>query len=165
MATQFSFRRLGIRFVFLSLLAMIGLFAMSWLSTAPDFPAEGGARNFAPCPESPNCVSTQATSLEQQIKPIPWTESSAEAADLIKRTIGSEFSRSKLVVEKPNYLRYEFTSFLFRFVDDVEFMIDENTRLIHLRSASRVGHSDLGANRRRMDRFTKALDRAMSFGN
>jgi len=157
MAFQFSFRRLGFRFVFLSFLATVGLFAMSWLSTAPDFPAEGGGRNFATCPESPNCVSTQATSLGQQIKPIQWTESSAEALNLIKRTIDNEFSRATLVVEKSSYLRYEFTSIFFRFVDDVEFMIDEENRMIHLRSASRVGHSDLGVNRRRMNRFVKAF--------
>jgi len=140
MARKFSVRRLAIRFGFLALLAM-------------------AAKMFALCPDSPNCVSTLAALSEHSMKPIPWTESSEDAIDLIKRAVDGSFSRTKLAVEKPEYLRYEFTSLLFRFVDDIEFVIDQETKLIHFRSASRVGHSDLGANRRRMDRFLEAFER------
>lgn len=159
MARTFDVRRFVVRFGFLIALAMAGLFAMSWSSTTPNFPAESGATGFAPCPESPNCVSTQTTPGEHQMKPVPWTGSPDDAAARIKQAVDSQFSRSRLVVEKPNYLRYEVTSLIFRFIDDVEFLIDPETRLIHFRSASRVGHSDLGANRNRMTRFVEAFDR------
>jgi len=55
------------------------------------------------------------------------------------------------------YLHVEFRSTLFRFVDDVEFVIDEPQGLIHIRSASRVGYSDLGANRKRMEKIRLAF--------
>ena len=159
MTRKFDVPRLAVRFGFLFLLAMAGLFAMSWSSNPPEFPAETGAKRIASCPKSPNCVSTQATSSEHQMKPVPWTGATDEVVSRIKRAIGDQFSRSRLVVDRPNYLRYEVTSLIFRFVDDVEFVIDPETRLIHFRSASRVGHSDLGANRRRMDRFVEAFER------
>ncbi len=64
--------------------------------------------------------------------------------------IGS-LPRTRLVEEDESYLHYEFTSLLLRFVDDVEFLFDDETKTIHFRSASRTGYSDLGVNRRRME--------------
>lgn len=55
------------------------------------------------------------------------------------------------------YLHYEFTSLLLRFVDDVEFLFDEEAKTIHFRSASRVGYGDLGVNRRRMEDIRSRL--------
>ena len=60
--------------------------------------------------------------------------------------------------QKPGYLRAEFTSTLFRFVDDVEFVVVPDEGVIHFRSCSRVGYSDLGANRRRMESLRKKLN-------
>lgn len=60
-------------------------------------------------------------------------------------------SRTKLVQEGDAYLHYEFTSLLLRFVDDVEFLFDDETKTIHFRSASRTGYGDFGVNRRRME--------------
>ncbi len=59
----------------------------------------------------------------------------------------------KLVEDKEDYLHATFTSTLFRFIDDLELSLDENNKLIHIRSASRVGHSDLGQNRKRVERL------------
>ena len=59
--------------------------------------------------------------------------------------------RTRIVEEERDYLRVEVRSAFFRFVDDVELAIDADAGLVHFRSASRVGHSDLGANRRRME--------------
>ena len=71
MMRKLSVRRLAIRFGFLVMLLMAGLFVIRSSSDAPNFPAEGGAKSFAACPESPNCVSTQAASLDHQMKPVP----------------------------------------------------------------------------------------------
>jgi uncharacterized protein (DUF1499 family) len=57
----------------------------------------------------------------------------------------------KLIEEDETYLHYEFTSLLLRFVDDVEFLFDDETKTIHFRSASRTGYGDLGVNRKRME--------------
>jgi uncharacterized protein (DUF1499 family) len=63
--------------------------------------------------------------------------------------------RSRLVSSRDGYLHAEFRSRLLGFVDDVEFSIDEAEQLIHFRSASRVGYSDLGVNRKRMEEFLR----------
>jgi uncharacterized protein (DUF1499 family) len=60
-------------------------------------------------------------------------------------------SRTRLVEEDESYLHYEFTSLLLRFVDDVEFLFDDESKTIHFRSASRTGYGDLGVNRKRME--------------
>ena len=57
------------------------------------------------------------------------------------------------------YIRATFTTFLFRFTDDVEFLFDDEKKLIHMRSASRVGYSDLGTNRRRCEAIRQGFDR------
>jgi len=76
----------------------------------------------------------------------------------IKAVITKHFPEATLVTEKENYLHYEFTSFIFRFVDDVEFLIDADQQQVDFRSASRVGHSDLGANAKRMRKITSLLE-------
>ena len=69
----------------------------------------------------------------------------------------AEMPRSKIVTVEASYLHVEFRSAFFRFVDDVEFLIDTEDQVIHFRSASRVGYSDLGVNRRRMERIREAF--------
>jgi uncharacterized protein (DUF1499 family) len=76
-------------------------------------------------------------------------------ADLKK--VLSGMPRARTVTATETYLHAEFTSALFRFVDDVEFWFDENTRTVHLRSASRIGNSDLGVNRKRIASLAAAM--------
>jgi uncharacterized protein (DUF1499 family) len=79
-----------------------------------------------------------------------------EAKELLKALIAS-LPRTRLIEEDGEYLHYEFTSLLIRFVDDVEFVFDEGSKTIHFRSASRVGYGDLGVNRRRMENIRSSL--------
>jgi uncharacterized protein (DUF1499 family) len=60
--------------------------------------------------------------------------------------------RSRIVKTEDTYIHAEFTSAIFRFVDDVEFYLDDTAKTIHMRSASRVGKSDFGVNRKRMEK-------------
>ncbi len=69
----------------------------------------------------------------------------------------SELPRTKIITESENYLHVECTSFLFRFVDDLEILLDDQQKLIHFRSASRVGYSDLGVNRQRVELIKEKL--------
>jgi uncharacterized protein (DUF1499 family) len=73
-------------------------------------------------------------------------------------TLIRQLPRVRVVERRENYLHTTFTSLVFRFVDDVEFYADSQSQLLHFRSASRVGYSDLGANRKRMDRITQLLE-------
>jgi uncharacterized protein (DUF1499 family) len=114
-------------------------------------PSALGVRDgrLAACPFSPNCVSSQASDSTHRVEPLRLTESSAAAlsrmADLVRT-----FPRASVVDASENYLRAEFRSAILRFVDDVEFFADEAAGVIHIRSASRLGFSDLGVNRRRV---------------
>ena len=105
---------------------------------------------LAACPATPNCVSTQADGPPHAIEPIRFTGSGAEAMRGLRSIIERQ-PRARIITAGANYLHAEFTSLIFRFVDDVECVVDTNDQAIHFRSASRVGRSDLGANRRRME--------------
>jgi len=67
--------------------------------------------------------------------------------------------RTTIVAEKEDYLHAEAKSLIFRFVDDVEFYFPATEKLIHVRSASRVGHSDLGVNRKRVEEIRSRFAR------
>jgi uncharacterized protein (DUF1499 family) len=113
-----------------------------------------------PCPSSPNCVSTQAQDEGHAIAPFRYRKSRAEAKEALKEVIRS-LPRTKLVEEDETYLHYEVTSLLFRFVDDVEFLFDDETKTIHFRSASRTGYGDLGVNRTRMEQLRSLGERQL----
>ena len=114
-------------------------------------------RTLASCPSSPNCVSTKAQDAGHAIAPYRYRESRAEAREALKSIICS-LPRTKLVEEDETYLHYEFTSFVFRFVDDVEFLFDDKTKTIHFRSASRTGYRDFGVNRKRMEHLRSLIE-------
>ena len=115
-------------------------------------PANLGVKNgkLLPCPSSPNCVSSQSSDKEHTVEPLRYSTSTAEAMAELKKII-QQMKRTLIVTETGTYLHVEFTSALWRFVDDVEFWFDESARVIHVRSASRLGSSDLGVNRKRIE--------------
>ena len=112
-----------------------------------------------PCPAAPNCVCSQDSDGEHQIAPIPYKGEGSAALARMKSVILAE-SRTKIVEEKPGYLHAVFTSLVFRFQDDVEVLTDESAKVLQIRSASRVGHSDLGVNRKRMERLRERFSDA-----
>lgn len=150
-------RRIFGRLIYLPILVIIGLYFISMTASAP---TNLGVQNgrLAKCPPSPNCVSTQAEDESKRMPAIPFEGTAAQAVEKIKTAIATHFSRAKLVSEDDHYLHYEFTSLIFRFVDDVEFLVDDDRGEIHFRSASRVGHSDLGANRKRMQKISDEME-------
>lgn len=142
----------------LVLLPIAGLALLSAFSRRP-FSLGVIDGHLATCPDSPNCVSTLARDGEHRMEALSFQGSSSEAMERIKRVVGS-LPRTRIADERENYLHIEFTSALFRFVDDVEFLIDESAGKIHFRSGSRVGHGDLGANRRRMEQIASAFKKS-----
>jgi uncharacterized protein (DUF1499 family) len=125
---------------------------------AGDPPANLGAPGgrFAPCPDRPNCVSSQAADAEHAIAPLAIQGDPATAmarlADAIRAMPGAT-----VVVVRPDYLRSEFASALFGFVDDVEFALVPGATAIAVRSASRRGYSDFGVNRKRVEMLRAAF--------
>jgi uncharacterized protein (DUF1499 family) len=145
-----------------TLLISAALMALSLSLTACGGAASkaGGVADgkLAPCPDSPNCVSTQAAPDDSyhRMEPIPFTGSPADAQAKILAAIES-MPRNTMITTEPTYIHAEFRSALWRFVDDVEFLIDADTRLIHFRSASRLGYGDMGANRKRMNELVAKI--------
>lgn len=99
---------------------------------------------LTPCPESPNCVSSFDTSEQHGIEPLR-----ANLAEIEQILMG--LNEATIVSASENYLYAEFTSRIMKYVDDVEFLYDQNAGITHVRSASRLGYSDLGANRNRVE--------------
>ena len=112
---------------------------------------------FQPCPKSPNCVSTQSTDEKHKVHPIQYNATLEEAKENIKNIVGS-MKRTKIITETESYLHFEFRTATFKFVDDVEFYFDDKEKTIHFRSASRVGWSDMGVNRKRMEKIRKLYE-------
>ena len=100
------------------------------------------------CPGSPNCVSSQAVDERHRMAPLVFTDDPAPAFARLKQILGRRDDTS-IIEERAGYLRVEFrTTF---FIDDGEFLLDGEQRLIQVRSASRLGYSDLGKNRNRLE--------------
>lgn len=113
-------------------------------------------QQLKPCPQSPNCVSTQTDQSDKKRDPIAYTGTTAEARAHLMEVIDG-MKRTKLITESENYLHYTFKTWPIPFTDDVEFLFDEEAKLIHYRSASRVGHSDMGINGKRMAKVVAAF--------
>lgn len=116
---------------------------------------------LALCPNKPNCVSTQATDPTQTIQPLSYTVEKERLVDAIDRALKEE-PRTKVIVQTSDYVHAECTSLLFRFVDDLEIWIDEQAKELHARSASRIGYSDLGVNRKRVERLFAKVSQALN---
>ena len=126
-------------------LGLLGLFGC-----AGERPDNLGAQDglLVPCPRSPNCVSSQATDERHRIAPLTFADE-PETAWARLRMVLTGRADATLIEEQPGYLRLELRTTLF--VDDAEFLLDSVNRVIHVRSASRLGYSDLGKNRSRME--------------
>lgn len=105
---------------------------------------------LAACPGTPNCVNSQSQDAQSKIAPLAYNSTPNEAMAKLKTVIG-DMERTKIITETDNYLYAEFTSKLMGFVDDVEFLVDDQAKVIQVRSASRLGESDLGVNRQRIE--------------
>lgn len=122
---------------------------------APDLGVQQG--RLSPVPTSPNAVSSQTESPEHQIAPLPASGTPSEALRRCRAACLAE-PGARLVRETDSYLRFEMVTRWWRFIDDLECLHDPASNVIHVRSASRVGHSDLGANRRRIERIRQRLN-------
>jgi len=114
------------------------------------------ASNLADCPSSPNCVSSDSQTEQHQIDAIQPKASLDESWAALKAYI-QQTPRFALIEQQDNYLKAEATTLIMRFTDDVEFEKRPADNLIAVRSASRIGHSDLGANRQRIEEIRTYL--------
>ena len=111
------------------------------------------------CRDSPNCVSSQAKDALHFIEPFRISGSPEKAWQALKKAINSQ-SRMVITHETADTLHAEATSLIFRFVDDIDAILDTERNLIHIRSASRTGYSDFGVNRKRIEALHVQLQKA-----
>ena len=132
------------------LFPIIILLSMGWTSDSSFSFFE--KMKLEPCPNSPNCVSTQETRRRKRMRPIPFERSLDFSKKKLKVLLEVMIKNidATLIEEDGNYLHYEFKTKIGDFTDDVEFIFDEKNKQIHFRSASRKGYGDFGKNRRRM---------------
>jgi uncharacterized protein (DUF1499 family) len=109
------------------------------------------------CGVKPNCVCSCASRDSQRVPAIPLCGSIDESFRRLIEVVSNQRGATIVTQVNNQYVRVEFRSRLFRFVDDVEFSISEAEQVIHVRSAARVGHGDLGVNRRRVIRIASQL--------
>lgn len=134
----------------LATLAVIALFVIGKVSENGQAPGVDDGR-LMPCPNKPNCVCSEyRKDAEHYIEALQLSGHSAESGIATVRAIIIELG-GVIISERADYLAATFASALFGFVDDLEIRVDKDEALIHLRSASRVGHGDLGANRKRVE--------------
>jgi uncharacterized protein (DUF1499 family) len=140
-------------------LFLLGVCYFAWLGYKSQHPPVGqfpaGLQNnqLSPCPASPNCVNSEySQDSEHYIAGITYqNRNTDDVIQLLQQTIAS--SGGRISEHTGDYIAATYSSRLFGFVDDVEFRIDRQQQLIHIRSASRQGHSDLGANQKRVQRI------------
>lgn len=125
------------------------------LSTA----TQAAEKKLPPCPSSPNCVSSQAADADHFIAPFKITGNVEDAWTALKTALLNQ-SRTVITNETSDTLHAQATSLVFRFVDDIDAILDTEARLIHIRSASRTGHGDFGVNRKRVEMLRAQLQQA-----
>jgi len=112
---------------------------------------------LTPCPSTPNCVSSVDRDQKHFVEPLHFAGTVEDAQKRLLEALSS-LKRTRVVTLEKNYIHAESVSAIFRFVDDVEFVLDDRQKVIQVKSASRVGYSDLGVNRRRIEKIRQQFD-------
>jgi uncharacterized protein (DUF1499 family) len=133
-------------------LIILGIIACLMFIKNNTMPRNLGVNNgkLAKMPSSPNAVSSQAKNEEKQVAPLSYIEDKSKSKLKIESIIG-EYQSAEIITNTENYIHVVFSTSKMRFKDDVEFYFDDENKVVHYRSASRIGYSDMGMNRARYD--------------
>jgi uncharacterized protein (DUF1499 family) len=142
--------------VYIPVLLLVASLAL--VSCSGNSPANLGVSGsgMAPCPSSPNCVSSDALDSDHRVFPLMLAVPAADAWPVVRDFV-SKLPRTRIVHEKPGYLHAECRSALLGFVDDLELDLRSSEGIVAIRSASRLGYSDFGVNRRRVEALRALL--------
>lgn len=126
-------------------------FALVFASCTGTRPTTLGLQNgqLGKCPDKPNCIVSYKYDEDHYLEPIQVISNKERAHKKITGILLKN-SSAKIIATNPDYIYAEFTSSILRFVDDVEFYFGEE-KFVHFRSASRIGKSDLGVNKKRIE--------------
>jgi len=133
----------------MSMACLVGvMMALSLYSPGPV--GLGSRSGLNPCPDKPNAVSSADPRPSHHVAPLECPADEDLACAMVQSLMAA-CPRTVLVKREGPYFHFECRSLIFRFVDDVEFLVDAGHGLVEIRSASRAGYSDLGVNRARME--------------
>jgi len=135
--------------------------ALTCSGTRPDNLGVRENGKLQDCPPTPNCVTSFCDIQDQEhyIPPLSFSDQPEVAWKRLESVVRSQ-ERVEILQKSDFYLYAEFTSRILRFVDDVEFLMEPKSKLIHVRSASRLGRSDLGVNRKRIEKIRSAFSQS-----
>ncbi|MDH5182743.1 MAG: DUF1499 domain-containing protein [Gammaproteobacteria bacterium] len=148
--------------IYLILIILTGIFAtiffmLAYLSKSGVAPGLTNGR-LAKCPYTPNCVCSEyPNNSRHYVTPLLFLQDNNSVHYVIIKAVIKEMG-GHIVHENDNYLAAIFSSSVFGFVDDVEIRFDPANRIIHMRSASRVGYSDAGVNTKRLQSLKVAYN-------
>jgi len=118
------------------------------------------AGQLSPCPNTPNCVCSEDNSASAYVAPFAFKGVDESAWLRAKQAVIS--SGGRIQTDEQTYLSAIFSTKWLGFVDDVELRLDADNDVIHVRSASRLGRSDFGVNRERVERLRMLFDSTLS---
>ncbi len=130
-------------------------FALSCSGSRPER-ADVDSAELPPCPDSPNCVSSDETRESHRVPPLELTVPASEGWPAAIEVV-SQLPRTEILSQTNTYLHAECSSAIMRFVDDLELRLHPGRNQIAIRSASRIGYGDLGVNRDRVETIRAAL--------
>ena len=134
--------------------AALVIFMITWYSAVQS--GDAGSTPLSSCPESPNCVSTEARDNRHKIDAFHLKGDFTKNWPEIQHVVAA-LPRSTFVKADETYLHATFKSRVFQFVDDLELFLNPSTGIISIRSAARTGYWDFGVNRRRVEQLRHAL--------
>lgn len=140
-------------------LSIIGLLALIMVVKNSQIPGGLGVSQgkLAPMPKSPNAVSSQSEDPAKRVDPIPFNGDLKESYSWIRKGL-EEYGNMEILKEDEDYIHVVNTTEAMKYKDDLEFYFDREAALIHFRSASRIGYSDGGLNRKRYEKLLEILE-------
>ncbi|MFK7997252.1 MAG: DUF1499 domain-containing protein [Granulosicoccus sp.] len=109
-----------------------------------------GLSSLGDCPDTPNCHGSESSRQAQTVARFVITKTASDAIDTLA-TIVSTQARTQIVTQDERYLHATFATKFMGYIDDVEFLLADDGQSVQVRSASRIGKSDLGANKKRIN--------------
>jgi len=140
----------------LGLVAVVAAGAFGYMSYQNNHAPELGVSQgrLKPLPDKPNCISSQTDQPGKKVAPLPFKATPQETLAALKKAI-EEYGQEQILEQTQDYLHVVFSSPTIGFRDDVEFWLDQPNQVVQVRSASRVGYSDMGVNRQRYEAISK----------
>lgn len=141
--------------LFVVLRLSIGFFSASRVATGL-ISLDGASPTLSGCDDLLNCTSSTATAKKNHVEPLAYQSESTKVIESIADVIAKQ-KGAKIETQTANYLHATYKTTLMGYTDDLELLLDENSGELHIRSASRIGSSDLGANRKRIEALRIAV--------